>query len=72
MINDPICGMEADKSEISFEFEGKKYFFCSQGCLEKFKSSPKEFSQKYVYDLVIIGAGQFEPNFTLPSVYLQL
>ncbi|MFB0510182.1 MAG: FAD-dependent oxidoreductase, partial [bacterium] len=36
---------------------GKKYYFCSQGCLEKFKNSPSKYSRKYVYDLIIIGAG---------------
>jgi alkyl hydroperoxide reductase subunit F len=57
MIKDPICGMEVDNNSINFDFEGRKYFFCSEGCLEKFKSSPKESIEKYVYDLVVIGAG---------------
>jgi alkyl hydroperoxide reductase subunit F len=57
MIKDPICGMVVKSEEFAFEFEGKKYFFCSQGCLDKFKNSPKELLQKHVYDLVIIGAG---------------
>ncbi len=57
MIRDPICGMEIENEEIVFELDDKKYFFCSKGCLDKFKSSPKESLQKYVYDSVIIGAG---------------
>ena len=57
MIKDPICGMEVENEDFSFKFEGGKYFFCSRGCRDKFKNSPKEFSQKYVYDLVIIGGG---------------
>jgi len=57
MIKDPICGMEIESEQFAFEFEGKKYFFCSAGCLEKFKKSPREFHEKYVHDLVIIGAG---------------
>lgn len=57
MIKDPICGMEVEKGRIAFEFEGKRYFFCSQGCLEKFKNSPRESLGNYVYDLVIVGAG---------------
>lgn len=57
MTKDPICGMEVTSEEITFEFEGKKFLFCSKGCLEKFKNFPKDFSQKYIYDLVIIGAG---------------
>lgn len=53
MTKDPICGMDVESKRFAYEIEGKKYFFCSQGCLEKFKSS----SEKLVYDLVIIGAG---------------
>jgi alkyl hydroperoxide reductase subunit F len=49
--------MVVENEDFAFEFEGKKFFFCSAGCRDKFANSPKEFSQKYVYDLVIIGAG---------------
>jgi alkyl hydroperoxide reductase subunit F len=57
VIKDPVCGMLVEDESFSFEFEGCKYLFCSRGCLERFKASPKEFSQRYTYDLVIIGAG---------------
>ncbi len=57
MIKDPICGMNVTDERFTFEIGGKKYFFCSQGCLEKFKGFSEEGGGKYVYDLVIIGAG---------------
>ncbi|MDD5044194.1 MAG: FAD-dependent oxidoreductase [Candidatus Omnitrophica bacterium] len=57
MIKDPVCCMEVENTQLTFEYEGKKYFFCSQGCLDKFKLSPRDFSNKYHYDLVIVGAG---------------
>ncbi len=57
MIKDPICGMEVKNEKFAFEFEGKRYFFCSQGCLERFKNSTEERLQKGAYDLVIIGGG---------------
>ncbi len=57
MIKDPVCGMEIEGEEFVFEFEGKRYYFCSAGCREKFMHSPRKFSQKYTYDLVIIGGG---------------
>jgi NADH-dependent peroxiredoxin subunit F len=66
MIKDPICGMELENEQITFEFEGKKYLFCSEGCLEKFKDSPRESLDKYIYDLVVIGAG---PAGLTASVY---
>ena len=53
MIKDPICGMKVESEQFAYEIEGKKYFFCSQGCLEKYKN----YSKKLIYDLVIIGAG---------------
>lgn len=58
MIKDPICGMNVENEQFAYEIEGKKYFFCSQGCLGKFKKSSEEGIGKIgVYDLVIIGAG---------------
>ena len=35
---DPACGMEIDpeKAPVSIEWEGKKYYFCCEGCLQRF------------------------------------
>ena len=57
MIQDPICGMEVNDKKYYFEYDGDKHFFCSEGCLEKFKECPDNASKLKVYDLVIIGAG---------------
>jgi alkyl hydroperoxide reductase subunit F len=57
MPTDPICGMVVEKETFVFESKNSKYLFCSQGCLEKFRNSSKEFFQRYIYDLIIIGAG---------------
>ena len=40
---DPVCGMSAKKSSdyIPYEYEGVEYYFCSEGCLEKFKDDPE-------------------------------
>jgi len=42
---DPICGMKTkDASEfISYEHKGKKFYFCSAHCLEKFKQDPDHY-----------------------------
>ncbi len=39
-VKDPICGMDVNPARAagSFEHEGKVYYFCGKGCLEKFKS----------------------------------
>ena len=58
MPKDLICGMEVLDERFVFEIRGKKYFFCSQGCLDKFKEFSDEGSgSRSRYDLVIIGAG---------------
>lgn len=42
-IKDPVCGMKIDKNktEFSFEYQGKLYYFCSQNCKEKFETDSK-------------------------------
>ena len=44
---DPVCGMEVDSHTAAgaFEYQGKTYYFCSQGCLEDFKEDPETFVQ---------------------------
>src|SRR5208283_1210046 len=41
---DPVCGMEADGSEeLSYTYNGNKYYFCGSGDMEKFKRSPQQY-----------------------------
>src|SRR5438270_10209544 len=42
---DPVCGMKVDPAHAagSWEFEGKKYYFCSPHCLKKFQAEPRRF-----------------------------
>ncbi|MFQ5483438.1 MAG: YHS domain-containing protein, partial [Nitrospinaceae bacterium] len=44
-LKDPVCGMDVapDKTEHHFTFENHGYHFCSEHCLHKFKSSPKQY-----------------------------
>lgn len=39
---DPVCGMSVEPLNAagSYELDGQTYYFCSQGCLEKFESNP--------------------------------
>jgi Cu+-exporting ATPase len=41
---DPVCGMDVDPATARFKTEhgGKEYFFCSAGCLEKFRANPEK------------------------------
>ncbi|MBS3158571.1 HAD-IC family P-type ATPase, partial [Candidatus Woesearchaeota archaeon] len=43
MAKDPICGMEVDEKKAKFKLarKGKKYYFCSKNCYEKFLENEK-------------------------------
>jgi Cu+-exporting ATPase len=42
---DPVCGMtvQPDTAAAAHQYEGKTYYFCSQGCLEKFRADPASY-----------------------------
>jgi Cu(I)/Ag(I) efflux system membrane fusion protein len=41
---DPVCGMEAANDEaLSYTYKGKKYYFCSDFDMEKFKQNPEKY-----------------------------
>jgi Cu+-exporting ATPase len=42
---DPVCGMKVDPAKAAgkHEHKGKTYYFCSKGCLEKFKAHPENY-----------------------------
>jgi Cu+-exporting ATPase len=44
-VKDPVCGMSTDDPDTyqQYEFNGQKYYFCSDHCLAKFKNNPNEF-----------------------------
>ncbi|VAW86269.1 Lead, cadmium, zinc and mercury transporting ATPase; Copper-translocating P-type ATPase [hydrothermal vent metagenome] len=43
-MKDPVCGMVVtDTSTHQTEHEGKTYYFCSEGCLDKFSASPDQY-----------------------------
>ena len=44
---DPVCGMTVDEaSALHAEREGKKFYFCSDGCRRKFLSAPQDYTQE--------------------------
>jgi Cu+-exporting ATPase len=42
---DPVCGMNVNPATAKHihEHDGKKYYFCSAGCVEKFKANPGKY-----------------------------
>jgi Cu+-exporting ATPase len=45
MQTDPVCGMavEPDMAAAAWEHDGTTYYFCSVGCMERFRENPTEF-----------------------------
>jgi len=56
MEQDPVCGMAVapEKAKTKVDYGGKTYYFCSEGCAQKFQQTP----QKHLAD----GAGQVMPR----------
>src|SRR5690242_3257010 len=45
LATDPVCGMKVNPANAKYrlDYQGQKYFFCSAGCLEKFKAQPARY-----------------------------
>jgi len=44
MIVDPVCNMAIEKAGAGYsvDYDGKKFYFCSQKCYEEFKTDPEK------------------------------
>jgi Cu+-exporting ATPase len=62
---DPVCGMNVspEKAAGHYEYEGKTYYFCGKGCLEKFKADPEKYLKKEEKPVQPVSSGQ---QFTCP------
>jgi YHS domain-containing protein len=45
MVKDPVCGMEVDPKYSNWEtvYQGKTYYFCSEGCIKAFNTHPSKY-----------------------------
>lgn len=58
MKRDPVCNMEVDeRNAFTAECEGKTFYFCSEGCRERFMKGRICRIPRTSYDLIIIGGG---------------
>ena len=41
-VRDPVCGMDVNPNETQWqsEFQGRTYYFCSEGCKNRFDNEP--------------------------------
>jgi P-type Cu+ transporter len=46
MAKDPICGMTVDESKTRLvsEHDGRKFYFCSATCKQKFDADPHRYA----------------------------
>lgn len=48
MAVDPVCKMSVDekKAAATYDYNGKKYYFCAPGCKDAFSKDPEKFLKK--------------------------
>lgn len=48
MAKDPVCGMDVKEQEAAptYEYKGKKYYFCAVGCKISSPKLPRSSSEK--------------------------
>jgi YHS domain-containing protein len=46
---DPVCGLKVDKDpDLSFEYKGKAFYFCSYTDRASFRKNPEKYSNKKI------------------------
>src|SRR5215475_2108817 len=67
MAKDPVCGMfvEEKSDSISFNKDGREYYFCSKQCLDEFTQPEKELKKLKMHVAISIAL-------TIPIVVLSL
>jgi Cu+-exporting ATPase len=57
---DPVCGMKIKKADAKakHEYNGKTYYFCMEGCKEKFAADPEKYIKKEDDKLVCPVSGE--------------
>lgn len=55
---DPVCKMDVNEDEaIKTDYDGETYYFCSEGCRDKFLEEKTHKIPRTSYELIIIGGG---------------
>ncbi len=53
MTKDPVCGMVVDEKTAAaqYEYKGRVYYFCMQGCKMAFEKDPEKYIKVEVKDV---------------------
>lgn len=48
MTTDPVCGTNIDEQRAAgkSDYQGKTFYFCSQGCKQKFDENPQDYAKQ--------------------------
>jgi len=71
--HDPVCGMTVNPTAAKHvhEHAGKKFYFCSAGCAEKFKSNPQAYLNKSSSTRITLAAPAARPHSASASTPVQ-
>ncbi|MBY8998083.1 MAG: YHS domain-containing protein, partial [Candidatus Thorarchaeota archaeon] len=52
---DPICKMKVEiaTADLYSDYQGKRYYFCNQYCLDTFNADPEQYKEDYASEVVI-------------------
>jgi P-type Cu+ transporter len=66
---DPVCGMSVNPEAAGYQtsYNGKEYFFCSAGCLAKFKANPERILSSPPQAMGNTLVSLRRPNFVMPA-----
>ena len=47
-VKDPVCGMMIEEGDAvaTSDYQGKRYYFCSEDCKEAFDQSPEDYVER--------------------------
>ena len=65
---DPVCGMNVNPATAkhTHDHNGKKYYFCCAGCVEKFKADPAKYLDQKRPGLITLGVPAKPPQHQHP------
>lgn len=80
MPTDPVCGMfVSEDSQLYSDIDGKRYYFCSKSCMDRFKSPEAEAARLkhklavgWVFSIIIMAVMYLTSNFQYKDYLLLL
>jgi len=70
---DPVCGMAYQSGFSKYAYKGKDYFFCSEGCMNSFRTAPEKYkdldSVRGKYNLVFYDTKTEKSVLRVPVIF---